>query len=173
MKKFNEFREDQFQSIVENLSEEDKQYLMEQLTGDNPGLGMALLSGAARTAKFGLYDVPKFAINRVAKPVVSKTWNLASKALRSKPARAYYGADAAYSTTKSIQHKEPWYQTASKAARGFFARPEKAPGMKRALTGIGVNMATPGDKEGKEYRSLLGAVTDTITGKPNPLKNKK
>jgi len=172
MKNFNEFRQDQFQSIVENLSEEDRNYIME-VTGDNPGLGMGLLGAAARTAKFGLYDVPKFAINKVAKPVVSKTLNLASKALRSKPARAYYGADAAYSTTKSIQHKEPWYQTAAKATRGFFARPEGSKGMKRALTGIGVNMTTPGDKEGKEYRSLAGVVTDTLTGKPNPLKNKK
>ena len=172
MKKFNEFREDQFQSIVENLSEEDRNYIME-VTGDNPGLGMGLLGGAARVAKFGLYDVPKFAINRVAKPAVSKTWNLASKALRSKPARAYYAADTAHATTKSIQHKEPWYQTASKAAMGLFARPEGSKGMKRAFTGLGVNMATPGDKQGKEYRSLAGVVTDTLTGKPNPLKNKK
>tara|TARA_Y100001970_G_scaffold245346_1_gene312326 strand:+ start:330 stop:773 length:444 start_codon:yes stop_codon:yes gene_type:complete len=147
MKKFNEFREDQFQSIVENLSEEDKQYLMEQLTGDNPGLGMALLSGAARTAKFGLYDVPKFAINRVAKPVVSKTWNLASKVLNSRPARAYYAGDAAWSTGKSIKNKEPWYQTASKGLQGYFAK--KTGGVKRGLTGLVGQMALPGDKSSK------------------------
>ena len=168
MKNFNEFRQDQFQSIVENLSEEDRNYIME-VTGDNPGLGMGLLGAAARTAKFGLYDVPKFAINRGAKPLLSKV----SKALNSRPARALWGADAAWSTGKSIQNKEPWYQTAAKATRGFFARPEGSKGMKRALTGIGVNMTTPGDKEGKEYRSLAGVVTDTLTGKPNPLKNKK
>ena len=172
MKNFNEFREDQFQSIVENLSEEDRNYIME-VTGDNPGLGMGVLGGVARAAKFGLYDVPKFAINRVAKPLVTKGYKAVSKLARSKPVRAYYGADAAYSTTKSIQHKEPWYQTAAKATQGFFARPTGSKGMKRALTGLGVNMATPGDKQGKEYRSLVGAVTDTITGKPNPLKNKK
>ncbi len=129
MKKFNKFREDQFQSIVENLSEEDKQYLIE-LTGDNPGLGMGILGAAARTAKFGLYDVPKFAINRGAKPLLSKV----SKALNSRPARALYGADAAWSTGKSIQNKEPWYQTAAKGLQGYYTK--KVGGVKRATAGL-------------------------------------
>ena len=163
MKNFNEFRQDQFQSIVENLSEEDRNYIME-VTGDNPGLGMGILGGVARLAAKPISGAVKMAKGGL---------SLINKGLRSKPARVYYGADAAYSTTKSIQHKEPWYQTAAKATRGFFARPEGSKGMKRALTGVGVNMATPGDKEGKEYRSLAGVVTDTLTGKPNPLKNKK
>ena len=126
MKKFNEFREDQFQSIVENLSEEDKQYLIE-LTGDNPGLGMGILGAAARTAKFGLYDVPKFAITKVAKPVVSKTWNAAS-------------------TGKSIQNKEPWYQTAAKGLQGYYAK--KTGGVKRATAGLVGQSVLPNNDKG-------------------------
>ena len=145
MKKFNEFREDQFQSIVENLSEEDKQYLIE-LTGDNPGLGMGILGAAARTAKFGLYDVPKFAINRGAKPILSKGWNLASKALNSKPMRALYGADAAWSTGKSIQNKEPWYQTAAKGLQGYYAK--KVGGVKRATAGLVGQSVLPNNDKG-------------------------
>ncbi len=141
MKKFNEFREDQFQSIVENLSEEDKQYLIE-LTGDNPGLGMGILGAAARTAKFGLYDVPKFAINRGAKPLLSKV----SKALNSRPARALWGADAAWSTGKSIQNKEPWYQTASKGLQGFYAK--KVGGVKRATAGLVGQSVLPNKDKG-------------------------
>ena len=121
MKNFNEFRQDQFQSIVENLSEEDRNYIME-VTGDNPGLGMGLLGAAARTAKFGLYDVPKFALSKV------------SKALNSRPARALWGADAAWSTGKSIQNKEPWYQTAAKGLQGYYAK--KVGGVKRATAGL-------------------------------------
>ena len=145
MKKFNEFRGDQFQSIVENLSEEDRNYIME-VTGDNPGLGMGLLGLAARTAKFGLYDVPKFAITKVAKPVVSKTWNVASKALNSKPMRALYGADAAWSTGKSIQNKEPWYQTASKGLQGYYAK--KVGGVKRATAGLVGQSVLPNKDKG-------------------------
>jgi len=145
MKKFNEFRGDQFQSIVENLSEEDRNYIME-LTGDNPGLGMGLLGAAARTAKFGLYDVPKFAITKVAKPAVSKTWNVASKALNSKPMRALYGADAAVSTGKSIQNKEPWYQTVSKGLQGFYAN--KTGGVKRATAGLVGQSVLPNTDKG-------------------------
>ena len=157
MKNFNEFREDQFHSIVENLSEEDRNYIME-VTGDNPGLGMGLLGLAARTAKFGLYDVPKFAITKVAKPVVSKTWNMASKALNSPPARAaskalnspparaLYGADAAWSTGKSIQNKEPWYQTASKGLQGFYAK--KVGGVKRATAGLVGQSVLPNKDKG-------------------------
>jgi len=139
MKNFNEFREDQFQSIVENLSEEDRNYIME-VTGDNPGLGMGVLGGVARAAKFGLYDVPKFAINRGIKPA----YKLATKALNSRPARAYYGADAAWQTGKSIKNKEPWYQTASKGLQGYFAK--KTGGLKRGLTGVVGQVALPGDK---------------------------
>ena len=145
MKKFNEFRGDQFQSIVENLSEEDRNYIME-VTGDNPGLGMGLLGAAARTAKFGLYDVPKFAINRGAKPILSKGWNLASKALNSNPLRAVYGADAAWSTGKSIQNKEPWYQTASKGLQGFYAK--KVGGVKRATAGLVGQSVLPNNDKG-------------------------
>ena len=145
MKKFNEFREDQFQSIVENLSEEDRNYIME-VTGDNPGLGMGLLGAAARTAKFGLYDVPKFAITKVAKPVVSKSWNKVSQVLNSKPMRALYGADAAWSTGKSIQNKEPWYQTASKGLQGYYAR--KVGGVKRATAGLVGQSVLPNKDKG-------------------------
>ena len=101
MKKFNEFREDQFQSIVENLSEEDKQYLME-LTGDNPGLGMGLLGGAGRLAKFVAWDAPKWIIKK------------GLQAANSKPARALYAFNAGKETVKSVKNKEPWYQTAAK-----------------------------------------------------------
>ena len=145
MKKFNEFREDQFHSIVENLSEEDRNYIME-VTGDNPGLGMGLLGGAARVAKFGLYDVPKFAINRGAKPILSKSWNKVSQVLNSKPMRALYGADAAWSTGKSIQNKEPWYQTASKGLQGYYAR--KVGGVKRATAGLVGQSVLPNKDKG-------------------------
>ena len=145
MKKFNEFRGDQFQSIVENLSEEDRNYIME-VTGDNPGLGMGLLGAAARTAKFGLYDVPKFAINRGAKPILSKSWNKVSQVLNSKPMRALYGADAAWSTGKSIQNKEPWYQTASKGLQGYYAK--KVGGVKRATAGLVGQSVLPNKDKG-------------------------
>ena len=145
MKNFNEFRKDQFQSIVENLSEEDRNYIME-VTGDNPGLGMGLLGAAARTAKFGLYDVPKFAINRGAKPILSKSWNKVSQVLNSKPMRALYGADAAWSTGKSIQNKEPWYQTASKGLQGFYAK--KVGGVKRATAGLVGQSVLPNKDKG-------------------------
>ena len=141
MKNFNEFRQDQFQSIVENLSEEDRNYIME-VTGDNPGLGMGLLGAAARTAKFGLYDVPKFAINRGAKPLLSKV----SKALNSRPARALWGADAAWSTGKSIQNKEPWYQTAAKGLQGYYAK--KVGGVKRATAGLVGQSVLPNKDKG-------------------------
>ena len=145
MKNFNEFRKDQFQSIVENLSEEDRNYIME-VTGDNPGLGMGLLGAAARTAKFGLYDVPKFAINRGAKPILSKSWNKVSQVLNSKPMRALYGADAAWSTGKSIRNKEPWYQTASKGLQGFYAK--KVGGVKRATAGLVGQSVLPNKDKG-------------------------
>ena len=139
MKNFNEFREDQFQSIVENLSEEDKQYLME-LTGDNPGLGMGLLGAAARTAKFAAWDVPKFAINKGVKPA----YKFATKVLNSKPARAYYAYDAGKETVKSVKNKEPWYQTAAKGMQGYFAK--KTGGVKRGLAGWAAQEVLPGDQ---------------------------
>ena len=142
MKNFNEFRQDQFQSIVENLSEEDRNYIME-VTGDNPGLGMGLLSGGARLVKGLAWDLPKFAINKGVKPA----YNFATKVLNSRPARAYYAGDAAWSTGKSIKNKEPWYQTASKGLQGYFAK--KTGGVKRGLTGLVGQMALPGDKSSK------------------------
>ena len=139
MKKFNEFREDQFQSIVENLSEEDKQYLME-LTGDNPGIGMGLLGGAARLAKFVAWDTPKFAFNKGIKPA----YNVLSKVANSKPARALYAYNAGNETVKSVKNKEPWYQTAAKGLQGYYAK--KTGGWKRGLTGTIAQEVLPGDK---------------------------
>ena len=131
MKKFNEFREDQFQSIVENLSEEDRNYIME-VTGDNPGLGMGILGAAARTAKFGLYDAPKF--------IIKKGLQLAN----SKPMRALYAYDAGKSTVDSALNREPWYQTVSKGLQGYYAK--KTGGLKRALAGELGQHLLPGDK---------------------------
>tara|TARA_B100000427_G_scaffold59309_1_gene46644 strand:- start:51 stop:461 length:411 start_codon:yes stop_codon:yes gene_type:complete len=131
MKNFNEFRQDQFQSIVENLSEEDKQYLME-LSGDNPGLGMALLSGGAKLAKFAAWDAPKWIIKK------------GLQAANSKPARALYAYNAGKETVKSVKNKEPWYQTAAKGLQGYYAK--KTGGWKRGLAGSIAQEVLPGDK---------------------------
>ena len=131
MKNFNEFRQDQFQSIVENLSEEDKQYLME-LTGDNPGLGMGILGGAARLAKFAAWDAPKFLVKKGA------------QALNHPAMRAFYAYDAGKETIKSVKNKEPWYQTAAKGMQGYFAK--KTGGVKRGLAGWAAQEVLPGDQ---------------------------
>ena len=131
MKTFNEFRQDQVQSIVENLSEEDKQYLME-LTGDNPGIGMGLVGGAARLAKFVAWDAPKWIIKK------------GLQAANSKPARALYAYNAGKETVKSVKNKEPWYQTAAKGLQGYYAK--KTGGWKRGLAGSIAQEVLPGDK---------------------------
>ncbi len=158
MKRFSDFRGDQAEvlwesyigtlseeevesinnSILELLSEED----LSELTGDTTGTGVtgAVIGGLARAGKAVLWDAPKFAINKVAKPILQKSL----KVMNSRPARAIYAADSAKETYKSVKNKEPWWQTGSKALTGYWAK--KTGGFKRAITGELGSALLPGNK---------------------------
>ena len=77
--------------------------------------------------------------------LAKKGMNFAGRALNSRPARAYYGYEAAKDTAKSIKNKEPIHQTGFKAMQGFFAK--KTGGIKRGLTGVIGSTVTPGNKD--------------------------
>jgi len=77
--------------------------------------------------------------------LATKGINLAGKVLNSRPARAYYGYEAARDTTKSIKNKEPIHQTGFKAMQGYFAK--KTGGVKRGITGVLGSTFTPGNKD--------------------------
>ena len=80
------------------------------------------------------------------KNIITRGLKLAGRVFDSKPARIYYGGQAIYDTSKSIANKEPWYQTASKAMTGFFA---KKGSWKRGTAGIVGQTLLPGDKSAK------------------------
>ena len=71
--------------------------------------------------------------------------NAAGKVLNHPIARTIYAGQAAYDTGKSIANKEPWWQTASKALTGYWAK--KKGGWKRALTGEVGSALLPGNKD--------------------------
>ena len=115
MKSFNEFREDQTEVLWE--------YYIETLSEEEKA---ELEEGLKR---FGVRTVLR----------------QAGKVLNHPIARAYYAVDAAHQTGKSIKNKEPWWQTASKALTGYWAK--KHGGIKRALTGEVGAALLPGNKD--------------------------
>ena len=115
MKSFNEFREDQTEVLWE--------YYIETLSEEEK---VELEEGLKR---FGVRTVLR----------------QAGKVLNHPIARAYYAVDAAHQTGKSIKNKEPWWQTASKALTGYWAK--KHGGIKRALTGEVGAALLPGNKD--------------------------
>ena len=115
MKSFNEFREDQTEVLWE--------YYIETLSEEE----RAELEEGIK--KLGIKSVI----------------NAAGRVLNHPIARTYYAGQAAYDTGKSIVNKEPWWQTASKALTGFWAK--KHGGWKRALTGEVGSAVLPGNKD--------------------------
>mgnify|MGYP001461662951 CR=1 FL=1 len=115
MKSFNEFRDDQIEVLWE--------YYIETLSEEEK---VELEEG-----------IKKWGIRSVLRQ--------AGKVLNHPLARAYYAGDAAYSTANSIKNKEPWWQTASKAMTGYWAK--KHGGIRRAITGEVGQFLLPGNKD--------------------------
>ena len=115
MKSFNEFRDDQTEVLWE--------YYIETLSEEE----RAELEEGIK--KLGIKSVI----------------NAAGRVLNHPIARGIYATQAAYDTGKSIANKEPWWQTASKALTGYWAK--KHGGIKRAITGEVGAALLPGNKD--------------------------
>ena len=115
MKSFNEFRDDQTEVLWE--------YYIETLSEEEK----AELEEGLK--KLGVRSVLRQAGKVLNHPIM----------------RGIYATQAAYDTGKSIANKEPWWQTASKAMTGYWAK--KHGGIKRAITGEVGAALLPGNKD--------------------------